>query len=613
MGGYTFSLNSLALSKVCNNMRDNDNYQNYQDLPVDGTEQSAEKTSNLTVLNNVLDLDRAILKLIGRRCHYIAMLRRHRGQRDAVAETNTERALRLAWEEAAQSVSSDPKLVRQVFTLLQEIKPLSDYEHQAQSGKEAFNLAPSPEPVDIDLPLMPSLRQAALHIFMAAAAGSELSLPGQILCDGLIDLIKALNQAGGRLAWDAQGLVSGREGNGLRFADKVIYAGEDPLHFYLLSALALASPGKVKFTGGSGLKLADLSAWRNTLPAFGARQAHLVPKSNGLPVHIECSAMFPDSVDLPEFTPQDGLVALLLAAPFWETPIKLNGAANPAWAAALAETLPMLKSCGVIFSQAGDIIQFDGQKPSAMPKSPNLPLDPLLSALFLAIAALHPGRIKLTGTLAQNYPGAAALHRLLAWAGVTPQATDSGISVFRPESEPGKDKSPAPADSGAALDVPPCEGLPAAYTPVLLLLAAARAKESKRPVPLPPLDFDDPVLGDAEEADSAGLPLYAKEFLDLLGADYAPGKSGAPGSVRVAARLKPQAGAWTAPSPVWALCLALGAYLRPQIKLANPGAATELLPNFWYIYNGLPKPAWQRPPKEEPNEQQPRRRRIIAG
>ncbi len=124
----------------------------------------------------------------------------------------------------------------------------------------------------------------------------------------------------------------------------------------------------------------------------------------------------------------------------------------------------------------------------------------------------------------------------------------------------------------------------------------------------------DPALADAKEAGSVDLPLYAKEFLDLLGADYAPGKSGAPGSVRVAARLKPQAGAWSAPSPVWALCLALGAYLRPQIKLANPGAATELLPNFWHIYNGLPKPTWQRPPKkeEEPDEQQPRRRRIIA-
>ena len=600
--------------------RDYQDYQDYQDLPADKPEPAVEKTSNLTVLNNVLDLDRAILKLIGRRCHYIAMLRRHRGQRDAVAETNTERDLRLAWEEAAQSVSSDPKLARQMFTLLQEIKPLSDYEQQAQSGKEAFNLAPSPEPADIDLPLIPSLRQAALHIFMSAASGSELRLPGQILHDGLIDLIKALNQVGGRLAWDAQGLITGRAGDGLRFADKVVYAGEDPLHFYLLSALALASPGKVKFTGGSGLKLADLSVWRNTLPAFGARQAHLVPKSNGLPVHIECSAMFPDSVDLPAATPQDGLVALLLAAPFWETPIKLNGAANPAWATALAEALPVLKSCGVIFSQTGDVIQFDGQKPTGLPESPALPLDPLLSALFLAIAAFHPGRVKLAGALSQTDPEATALSRLLKWAGVALQSKDGGVSVFRPQEAQGKDKfsapkdkSPVTADSGAALDAPPHEGLPAAYTPVLLLLAAARAKDTKRPVPLPPLDFGEPAFGDAEDLDSTELPLYAREFLDLLGADYVPEKSGKPAIIRVAARLKPQTGAWTAPSPVWALCLALGAYLRPQIKLANPGAATELLPNFWHIYNGLPKPTWQRTPKEEKPDEKPRRRRIIAG
>ena len=597
-------------------MRDNDNYRrddNYRDQHKDWADDAPERTSNLTVLNNVLDLDRTILKLIGRRCHFIAMLRRHRGQRDAVAETNTERDLRLAWEEAAQSISADPKLVRQIFTLLQEIKPLSNYEQQAQEGKEAFNLAPSPEAVDIDLPLLPSLRAAALHVFLAAAGGSALQLPGQILSDGIIDLTKALNQAGGRLAWDAQGLISGREGEGLRFGDKVIYAGEDPLHFYLLSALALASPGKVKFTGGSSLKLADLSAWRNTLPAFGARQAHLVPKSNGLPVHVECSALFPESVDLPEFTPPDGLMALLLAAPFWQTPIKINGAANPAWPAALAEALPILKNSGVIFSQSGDIIQVSGQKPVDMPPSPTLPLDPLLSTLFLSIAALIPGRIRLTGGRSLTEPGAEALAKLMEWAGVRPQIKDNAIFVTRSE----KDSPATQAPASGALPPPPHQDLPAAYTPVLLLLAAAKAKETKLPVPLPPLYFDSADFGATDQdsgsaPDNAGLPLYAQEFLDLLGATYAPAASGATGAVRVAARLKPQSGAWTAPSPVWALCLALGAYLRPQIKLANPGAATELLPNFWHIYNSLPKPAWQRPAKEAPIDEKPSRRRIIA-
>ncbi len=580
-----------------------DNSDDYQQQPFAERDESQERASNLTVLNNVQDIDRAIIKLIDRRCHYIARLRRHRGQRDSVAETNTERALRLAWEEAAQSVSSDPKLARQMFTLLQEIRPLSEHEQQAQAGREAFNLAPSPEPVDIDLPLLPSLREAAFHIFLAAAAGSALHLPGQILSDGLIDMIKALNQAGGRLAWDAQGLISGREGEGLRFGEKVIYAGEEPLHFYLLSALALASPGKVKFTGGSCLKLSDLSAWRNTLPAFGARQAHLVPKSNGLPVHIECSALFAEEITLPEFTPPDGLVALLLAAPFWETPVKLNGAANPAWRAALAEALPILKKNGIIFSQAADLIQFSGEKPASLPPSPELSLDPLLSTLFLAVAALHSGKIQLAGAQTATATGAEALHRLLAWAGLKPQKKDSGLSAFAPE----KDKKVEKNSSPIALEPPPHKELPAEYAPVLLLLAAAKAKETRQPVPLPPLAF-----ADAQESESLDLPLYAQEFLDLIGAVYTPGAGGTPGVVRTAEKLKPQSGAWTAPSPVWAMCLALGAYLRPQIKLANPGAATELMPNFWHIYNGLPKPTWQRQPKEEKSEQAPRRRRIIA-
>lgn len=581
-----------------------DNSDNYRQPPLAESDEAPEKTANLTVLDNVQDIDRAIIKLIGRRCHYIAMLRRHRGQRDAVADTNTERALRLAWEEAAQSVSTDPKLARQMFTLLQEIKPLSDHERQAQSGKEAFNLAPSPEAVDIDLPLLPSLREAAFHIFLAAASGSALDLPGQILSDGLIDLIKALNQAGGSLAWDAQGLISGREGESLRFGEKIIYVGEDPLHFYLLSALALASPGKVKFTGGSSLKLADLTAWRNTLPAFGARQAHLVPKSNGLPVHIECSALFDEEITLPEFTPPDGLTALLLAAPFWGAPVKINGAANPAWQAALNEVLPILKKNGVVFSQTKNIIQFSGDKPATMPPGPALSLDPLLSALFLSIATLNPGKVKLAGARTANAPGAETLRELLVWSGLRPQEKDGAVSVFRPEKDVKAEKN----ESAPAPDTPPHTGLPAAYTPVLLLLAAAKAKDARQAVPLPLLAFNE----DTAEG-GADLPLYAQEFLDLIGAAYTPGKSGAPGLVRTADKLKPQTGAWTAPSPIWAMCLALGAYLRPQIKLANPGAATELMPNFWHLYNGLPRPTWQRPPKEDKNEQAPRRRRIIAG
>ena len=62
-----------------------DNSDNYRHPPFDERDDAPEKAANLTVLDNVQDIDRAIIKLIGRRCHYIAMLRRRRGQRDAVA------------------------------------------------------------------------------------------------------------------------------------------------------------------------------------------------------------------------------------------------------------------------------------------------------------------------------------------------------------------------------------------------------------------------------------------------------------------------------------------------------------------------------------------------
>ena len=279
-------------------------------------------------------------------------------------------------------------------------------------------------------------------------------------------------------------------------------------------------------------------------------------------------------------------------------PIKLNGAGNPCWQPALNEALPVLKASGVLYSQAQNIIQFNGETPHCLPENPELAADPLLSALFLSIGAVIPGKIQLGGPLDHTEPGNTALTALLDWAGIAPQSKGDTLSVTR--------ASDGPDQSAVTPTAAPAAGLKPEHAPLLLLLSAARARDLKQPVPLPRIDFGDGSLG-------TDLPLYALDFLELLGAEHVSGKPGEPGLVRSAGRLHPQATAWNAPSPVWAMCLAVGAYLRPQIKLANPGMATELLPNFWHIYNGLPKPQWQRRPKEEVSEAPAaKRRRVIA-
>ena len=75
------------------------------------------------------------------------------------------------------------------------------------------------------------------------------------------------------------------------------------------------------------------------------------------------------------------------------------------------------------------------------------------------------------------------------------------------------------------------------------------------------------------------------------------------------------ASAWNAPSPVWALALALTACARDTrgqgFRLGNPGVMTGLYPAFWALYNALPEPAAKRPVSGE-TPTAPARRRIIT-
>ena len=75
------------------------------------------------------------------------------------------------------------------------------------------------------------------------------------------------------------------------------------------------------------------------------------------------------------------------------------------------------------------------------------------------------------------------------------------------------------------------------------------------------------------------------------------------------------ASAWNAPSPVWALALALTACARDArgqgFRLGNPGVMTGLYPAFWALYNALPEPAAKRPVSGEAPTA-PARRRIIT-
>ena len=69
--------------------------------------------------------------------------------------------------------------------------------------------------------------------------------------------------------------------------------------------------------------------------------------------------------------------------------------------------------------------------------------------------------------------------------------------------------------------------------------------------------------------------------------------------------------AWLAPTAAWAVAFALGAYVRPRIKLVNPNILNDYYPFYWRMYNTLPNPELRKP--ERKHEKSTRRRVIAQG
>ena len=165
-------------------------------------------------------------------------------------------------------------------------------------------------------------------------------------------------------------------------------------------------------------------------------------------------------------------------------------------------------------------------------------------------------------------------------------------------------KAPLAALPGQALTAID-DSFPADWLPLPIALAAAAALRDG--------DAAMPALTDSQ------LRADAQGFLMDLGLDALDGKvrprnfstaeNGEDGEERRVERHP-----WNAPTPVWALALAVAACAhgaRTGFKLGNPGIITALYPAFWALYNGLPEPRMQRQ-AEKDAPAAPRRRRVIT-
>jgi 5-enolpyruvylshikimate-3-phosphate synthase len=531
----------------------------------------------------VCDIDRDILKLLARRHNFLRRMHNSRGFLDAAEE----RFLRASWKDAAAKVSSDARLSAQFFSLMQEVEFFPKPE-EADSGigrdraRAGFNLAPMQKPVRLNMRGPLCCRATRGLLALAAAAGSPLSLEPCLMNDPVLDCLKMLNQAGASLVWK-DGRIEAGEAKTLGTPDRSLHVGDSAWNFYLILAHYLGRPSRVRLSGGSDLKLADFSAVRRFLPALGARLAHVIPQSNGLPARLECSGMLPDVVTLPRDVPLELGEALLLAARGYPKAFMLDVADHPRKEMLRSRLLPLLQTAGVnVEAGCGGVRVTPGMP--RLPRENDLPMEPELALFLLSLPLVLSGEVSLGGFW-PPWPHARAGLQLLERAGLALRENGDGIQARA-----------ARITAARFAELP--RDFPEEWLPLPLALAACAALR----------DGDADVTALLEKADNdAKQEAYC--FLLAVGLSL-----DGEGKLRKKER---ETAVWNAPNPVWALAFALAACARPHLRLGNPSIMAGLYPDFWTLYNGLPEPAARMTDMTVadtavPAEEAPRRRVVSA-
>ncbi|MBR3880674.1 MAG: hypothetical protein IKJ34_03655 [Mailhella sp.] len=541
-----------------------------KDFKKDGFRPRGDKGNGRTRgLGELLDLDNDILHLVIRRAQLLAKMR----QNGRLAP-ETEKTIRTAWESKAARMARDNRLSRDLFVLLQTIEPLTRMEEE----QGYFNLAPNSESVDIRIPAPSDTVAARLWLAVAAAAGQMTKVVRMPLTDAVINGVKALNQIGGQLWWEENGDVQSRGGKGLvRNMDKVIHIGDDAFNLWLVIAMCVGMPARLKLMGDSSLRFLDLAPLRHFLPQMGVRLTNVIPSQDGLPIRLECSGMMPRQLRLSDDLPEDFIAAMVLASPFWDTPCRLTLPEKEP--RLLGQVMGVLSTCGAHVTREGrDILVERGE--FTVPAEPVVAMEPTVAASVLMFPGFNGGNVVLEGVWGHS-KAHVLVEKMLRGAGLNVKYGASETVCSGKERE-----TSAPVAEIMAEVVSSCPEL----LPLACVIMAAAVHEGTA-VTLPELSEEDRHLVTA--------------FLVRCGVEEEGGK------LSTSETIIP--GTWVAPSAQWAMAYALCAFLRPNLNLSNPGVMTGLFPPFWNMYNTLPKPVLKRrTEKEDEEDAKPARRRVIA-
>lgn len=528
-----------------------------------------------SILSELMGIDQQILRLLLKRYNLLGKIRKG-GKMDSAEE----KTLREAWQNGAAKVSKDPDLSGKFFSLLQNISFLPKSDASDTPGqtvkRETFNILPLATRVDISLAPPVDSRAIRAWAFMAACAGKPARLEPSAQSDPVVDCVKAFNQMGGSISCEGSAIIV-KPDTPMQAPDKVIHVGDSVFNFYLCLAHYLGRPSHAKFTGNTSLKLADLSFLDKFLPGLGARLIHIVPKTTGLPVRVECSGLLPPSIRYEAHMPTDFAEALILASVFYMQPFGIDLSAHPEKENILARAVPVLEKCSATFIIDNFSINIE---PGSLyiPENPRLPLDMDIAFFLLAFTQPRGGSAKLEG-LPPQYEWDNNLWNLLASAQLDLKKSSQELICKAPKKI--ENFKPGLIQDNSA-DLPPVTA------PLVTSLAVCATLNG----------------GVGQIPQFYAHEETVQDFIRCIGIEM-----DASGILTGRMEKRDATLPWTAPSPQWAMALALAASAANGksrgFQLVNPMIVTRLWPAFWKFYNGLTKPA-----AAEPVEETTRRRRI---
>jgi 3-phosphoshikimate 1-carboxyvinyltransferase len=523
----------------------------------------------------ISELDQEITKLLARRTRLLAKsVAKRKEDNLPLVSPDQEKKLWKIWQAVQQEHSLEFLPWRKLFYLLNN----SAYAlAEKKKTDQAFPLLPSHSPLDIKLSAPLDLDSTKLAVVAGCLANKEFTLFSTVLEDGLIELLKSLNLAGASFSWDQEGIKHASPSE-LKFDNKNIFAGQDPLTLYLLVCLSLFQTGICKFSGASKLKFNDFEPLFNLISQLNARAVPLIPQSSNLPFRLESSGQLPESVHLPFSTPGELALALTLCAPLNKKGLQITWEKNWPHADNLQIAADILQKFG-IYPQINENSISVAAGQYSLPKPFEIPMDPLLSSFLLAFPQIQGGKACLKGTWPEENPKAKVMENILTVCGLKLEKSDHLICSFpgtAPRNRPEFDLRFAPW-----------------AIPLAVGLSDALGLDINLNI------FEENYLEDTQIVlDSLHIP---HEF------------SGNLLEIKPTLEQKDLKCSLTTPNPFWSLATALIALRRSGIQLNNPGDITLVWPKFWKIYKTLPSPqlATSKQETEANHESKQRRRRIV--